>query len=330
MTVAVSPVDQDILTVLQHNTPHIPFEEISRLVYNTYIPGRIGKAHVGRWREHEVELREPSGLDPVSVEKEIRMLHRLRNCPQILHLYGFTTEPETLQPLLVLQYTEHGTLHSYLLNFHPHLTWPDRYNLAMDVALGLRYLHQRGPCKHRHLHSASVLIDTNGSAILSDFGNSRDSDVVSSRDHICRMAYLAPERLSKNGSRYSVECDIYSLGVVFWEISSGRPPFEELIKAQVSQNGTLTALAQNIVAGRRERTVQGTDPAFEDIYTRCWSPNPQDRPDLEWIINALSALLKQPANAVTRQLEELSIVGKKLRLTVLSPCENERTKRESY
>ncbi|KAG0055472.1 Receptor-interacting serine/threonine-protein kinase 3 [Gryganskiella cystojenkinii] len=310
MTVAVMPVNQDILTVLQYNTPQIPFEEISRLVYNTHIPGRIGKVHIGRWQEYDIELREPtsSTQDPAAIEKEIRLLHRLKNSPQIIHLHGYTIEPETLSPLLVFQHTEHGTLHSYLLNFHPHLTWPDRYNLAMDIVLGLRYLHQRGASRHRHLHSASVLIDTNGSALLSDFGNSRDSEVLSSREHLCRMAYLAPERLSKNGTRYSVECDIYSLGVVLWEISSGRPPFEEIIKAQVTQAGSLTSLAQNIVAGRREKTVPETDPAYEAIFQACWSANPQDRPTLDWVINSLSVLLKQPANAVMRQLEELSIV----------------------
>jgi len=302
MTVAVSP-DQDILYTLQQSTPHIPFDELSRLNYNTHVPGRFDIVHSGRWNEHDIEIRE--ALDPATIEREVRLLQKMRNCSQILHLHGYTIEPTTSTPYLVLQHNEHGSLHSYLLNFHPHLTWPDRYNLAMDIALGLRYMHQKG-IRHRHLHSASVLIDTNGSAVLSDFGSSRDADVISSREHTTRMAYLAPEKLAKT-SRHTFECDIYSLGIVFWEISSGRPPFNELITPQTIQNGTAMSLAQNIISGRRERPVEGTDPVFEDLYTRCWQANPQDRPTIDQVIQTLSVLLKQPSGALLRQLEELSI-----------------------
>ncbi|KAK3830518.1 MAG: kinase-like domain-containing protein [Linnemannia elongata] len=305
MTVAVPPVSHDIMSILQQMTAYIPFEEISRQSFNNHIPGRSGLVHTGRWKEHDIELREPYG-ELAAVEKEIRLLTKLQKCPQILHLHGYTLDPQSSIPYLVLNHNEHGTLHSYLLNFHPHLTWPDRYNLAMDIALGLRYLHHKG-IRHRQLHSASVLIDDNGSAVLSDFGNSRDSEVASSREHTTRMAYLAPERLSKNGQRYANEADIYSLGMVFWEISSGRPPFEDLITPENIQNGALVSLAQNIVSGRRERPVKGTDPTFEDIYTRCWQANPQDRPSLDWVIQSLGVLLKQPSSTFLRQLEELTM-----------------------
>ncbi|KAF9998934.1 Nuclear receptor sub 2 group C member 2 [Modicella reniformis] len=310
MTVATSPVDPAILQILQQTTPHIPFEEISRLVYKTCVPGRFGKTHIGRWRDQDVELRQPFG-EPASIEKEVRLLHRMRHCPQLLQLHGYTVEPRTSLPFLVLQHNEHGTLHSYLLNFHAHLTWSDRYNLAMDIAFGLCYLHHKG-YKHRHLHSASILIDTNGSAVLSDFGNTKDSEVISSREHTTRMAYHSPEKLSKSTMRYTFECDIYSLGMVLWEISSGRPPFEDILTPQNIQGGAMPLLAQNIVAGRRERPVKGTDPIYEDIYTRCWHPNPLERPSIDWVIQSLRVLLKQPSAAIVRQMEELGIVDEPL------------------
>ncbi|KAF9351640.1 hypothetical protein BGX26_010403 [Mortierella sp. AD094] len=306
MTVPVNPVDLEVLQILQQSSPRIPFEEIDRLIYNAYIPGRFGTIHTGRWREYDVEIREPFG-DMATIEREVRLLYKLgNNCPQILRLHGYTVDPSTSIPYLVVQHNEHGTLHSYLANFHPHLTWSDRYNLAMDIALGLRYLHFKG-YRHRHLHSASILIDTNGSAVLSDFGSTRDQEVISSREHPARMGYIAPERLTKNGTRYSIECDIYALGMVFWEISSGRPPFESLIAACSVENGTLGNLAQNIVSGRRERPVQGTDPIFEDLYTRCWHANPLERPSIEWVIQTLGVLLKQPSGSLLRQIENLNL-----------------------
>ncbi|KAF8958591.1 Nuclear receptor sub 2 group C member 2 [Entomortierella lignicola] len=306
MTVPVNPIDQEVLQVLQQSAPRIPFEEFDRLIYNAYIPGRFGTIHTGRWKEYDIEIREPFG-DLATIEREVRLLYKLGSaCPQILRLHGFTVDPSTSIPYLVVQHNEHGTLHSYLANFHPHLTWSDRYNLAMDIALGLRYLHHKG-YRHRHLHSASILIDTNGSAVLSDFGSPRDADVISSREHPARMGYIAPERLTKNGTRYSIECDIYALGMVFWEISSGRPPFDNLIAACSVEDGTLASLAQNIVSGRRERPVLGTDPIFEDLYTRCWHPNPLERPSIDWVIQTLGVLLKQPSGSLLRQIDNLSL-----------------------
>ncbi|KAF9364404.1 Mitogen-activated protein kinase kinase kinase 7 [Mortierella sp. NVP85] len=306
MTVQDMPAAQDILQVLQQTAPYIPFEEMDRIIYDAYIPGRFGNIHTGRWNNQDVEIREPFG-DLNTIEREVRLLHKLgSSCPQIQRLHGYTVDPATSIPYLVVQHNEHGTLHSYLVNFHAHLTWTDRYNLALDIALGLRFLHQKG-YRHRHLHSGSILIDTNGSALLSDFGSTRDAEVISSREHPARMGYIAPERLTKNGTRFTNECDIYSLGMVFWEISSGRPPFDHLIAACSVEDGTLMSLAQNIVSGRRERTVQGTDPVFEDLYTRCWSPNPQDRPSLDWVIQTLGALLNKPTSALLRQMEEMSL-----------------------
>ncbi|KAF9938773.1 hypothetical protein BGZ75_002286 [Mortierella antarctica] len=306
MTVPDIPVEQNVLQILHQSAPEIPFGEIEHIIYDAHIPGRYGSIHTGRWRGHEVELREPFG-DLSTIEREARLLYKLGNrCPQILALHGYTIDPSTSISFLVVQHNEHGTLHSYLQNFHPHLTWPDRYNLALDIALGLRYLHYKG-YRHRHLHSASILVDTNGSAILSDFGSTRDTEVISSREHPARMGYIAPERLTKNGTRYSIECDIYSLGMVFWEISSGRPPFESLIANCSLEDGSMMSLAQNIVSGRRERPVDGTDPIFEDLYTRCWHPNPLERPSIDWIVQTLGVLLKQPSGSLLRQIEDLTL-----------------------
>ncbi|KAF9578857.1 hypothetical protein BGW38_005143 [Lunasporangiospora selenospora] len=306
MTVAVAPVDQSVLQALQLSTQLIPMEDISRLLYNAHIPGRFGRVHTGRWKEYDIEIKEPFG-DPEFVEREIRMLHKAKRCPQIQHLLGYTLDPTTSLPLLVLQHAEHGSLQSYLANFHAHLTWSDRYNLAMDIALGLQFLHQKG-IKHRHVHSSSILVDTNGSAALSDFGNTKDTEVLSSREHTTRLAYIAPERLVKNPARYSLECDVYSFGVVLWELSSGRPPFEDLINGLMSQNGNLAVLAHSLAAGRRERPVEGTDPAYEDLYARCWHASPQERPSWEWILQTLGVLLKHPLSGLQRSLEDMTIV----------------------
>ncbi|KAG0236350.1 Nuclear receptor sub 2 group C member 2 [Actinomortierella wolfii] len=305
MTVPVVPVEQEILHILQLYTPYIPFHDLTRVCYNSHVPGRFGAIHTARWGEYDVEIREPFG-DISTIDKEVRLLTKLKACQKIQQLHGYTIEPSTSLPHLVLQHNEHGTLHSYLSNFHPHLSWADRYNLALDIALGLRYIHQKG-YRHRHLHSASILIDENGSAFLSDFGSPRDSQVLSSREYYARWCYIAPERLIKTqtAAKYSPECDIYSLGMILWEISSGRPPFDSL---GIQHNGQLVNnVVQMVLAGEREEPVPGTDLVYQDLYTRCWSANPMERPMLDEIIDTLCVLLKKPSSFLARQLEALTI-----------------------
>jgi len=82
---------------------------------------------------------------------------------------------------------------------------------------------------------------------------------------------------------YTAKCDIYSLGVILWELSSCVIPFE----AQLQD----VMLAVNIIAGVREKTVPGTAVEYEMLYRRCWDGLPQSRPQMEIVLSELVELL---------------------------------------
>src|SRR4051812_24258676 len=88
---------------------------------------------------------------------------------------------------------------------------------------------------------------------------------------------IPPERL-KNKSKHDIKGDIYSLGVILWEISAeGRTPFPE--------SDYLTVY--HICQGAREAPMDGTPNAYVNIYTECWDGDPEKRPCLAEVLRRL-------------------------------------------
>ena len=96
---------------------------------------------------------------------------------------------------------------------------------------------------------------------------------------------MAPELLKHNDSQsppFSIKTDIYSLGVLFWELSSGYPPFKNHLEV---------ALIFQIINGTREKKISNTPSGYYDLYTACWNGNPEERPIIEDVHDKLKNML---------------------------------------
>ncbi|KAG0273984.1 hypothetical protein BGZ95_010207 [Linnemannia exigua] len=93
------------------------------------------------------------------------------------------------------------------------------------------------------------------------------------------MAYIAPERF-RNPRAFDARCDIYSLGVLLWELTSGHGAF-----ARVAQD---VPLAVSILNGKREQPVEGTPAGYQELYEQCWETDPAKRPTLEEVLVTLT------------------------------------------
>ena len=126
--------------------------------------------------------------------------------------------------MMVFQLADGGNLEEYLQQHSDEMQWKERIRLATEVTEGLSHIHAQ-EVLHKDLHSKNVLIH-NGRAVIADFGCSRLIDYDGTRtDVVGRPAFCAPEKLKKRKDVYNKSCDIYSLGAVLWQISSGRSPF---------------------------------------------------------------------------------------------------------
>ncbi|KAG0358169.1 hypothetical protein BG005_002640 [Podila minutissima] len=211
--------------------------------------GGFGEIHTAEWSRLKVVLKRglvehAEGVE--QFEQELEILKRVHDFDFIVTFYGVTEDPRTKVKCMVMKHCTNGNLCSFLEKNHTNLTWAERYRLSIEIAKGLEFLHKSG-FHHRDLHSGNILLDDKRTAMICDFGLSRSSNKSQTTDLVAAVgvaSFLAPERFPIKRPVYTAACDVYSLGVVFWHISSGRIPFAKRLREP--------ALLKELMEGHRE------------------------------------------------------------------------------
>jgi serine/threonine-protein kinase len=142
--------------------------------------------------------------------------------------------------------------------------------IARQLCAGLAAAHDRGVL-HRDLKPANVMIDGRGKVRLTDFGIAGMAEELRGGDvRAGTPAYMAPEQIA--GREVTTRSDIYSLGLVLYEIFTGKPAFEAGTLAE------LTRLQEESHPTSPSLLVEGIDPAVERTILRCLEKVPRDRP----------------------------------------------------
>ncbi|CAI2162738.1 18464_t:CDS:2 [Funneliformis geosporum] len=240
--------------------------------------GRFGEVFKTHWKKmnKDVVCKRLILDDINAIQHEIQIQTRGHVCENIIRILGITQQSESNIYCIVMEYADGGDLRTYLKENFRTLDWDKKLQLAFDITNGLRYLHGIN-ILHRDLHSKNVVI-LNGSAKITDFGNSKSLETQTNihNDVFGMIPYLAPELFKSNNhcsASYSVKSDIYSLGVLFWEISSGNIPFVNISYG--------LELSLKIINGEREKEIPNTPYDYCKLYTSCWHSEPVERPDIE-------------------------------------------------
>ncbi|PKY23168.1 kinase-like protein, partial [Rhizophagus irregularis] len=127
--------------------------------------------------------------------------------------------------LLIMEYADGGDLRKYLECNFTKLTWDDKFRLAYQIAEGIKYLHGEN-IFHRDLHSKNIVMHK-GEAKIIDLGIAKSAETETNIHSgvFGMIAYIDPKVLENCSYKYDEKSDIYSLGVLMWELSSGCPPF---------------------------------------------------------------------------------------------------------
>ena len=145
------------------------------------------------------------------------------NHPNIVSVYDVSTQGDA--DYIVMELVEGITLKQYMERRGGHLNWKESLHFAMQIGRALEHAHNQG-IVHRDIKPHNVMILKNGSAKVTDFGIAR---VMSAQNTLTREAlgsvhYISPEQAK--GGRVDNRSDIYSLGVVMYEMICGRPPYD--------------------------------------------------------------------------------------------------------
>lgn len=210
--------------------------------------------------------------------QEVHCLSQLHH-PSIVKFMAASWKPPVC--CLIMEYVPGGSLRAFLhRNESGSLPMKTVLSMALDVAMGMEYLHSQGVV-HRDLKSENLVLTEDLHLKLTDFGvgcletecDSRSADTGTYR-------WMAPEMISHK--HYSKKVDVYSFGVVLWELVTGEVPFQDMTPVQV---------AYAVVNKNARPPIPEDCPmALRHLMEHCWNSNPERRPNFYQIVQTLDDL----------------------------------------
>ncbi|KAM0826784.1 hypothetical protein ACQ4PT_068637 [Festuca glaucescens] len=247
--------------------------------------GSYGEVYRADWNGTEVAVKKfldqdfyGDALD--EFRSEVRIMRRLRH-PNIVLFMGAVTRPPNLS--IVSEYLPRGSLYKILHRPGCQIDEKRRIKMAIDVAKGMNCLHTSVPTiVHRDLKSPNLLVDNNWNVKVCDFGLSRlkHSTFLSSKSTAGTPEWMAPEVLRNEQS--NEKCDVYSFGVILWELATLRMPWSGMNPMQV-----VGAVG---FQDRRLDIPKEIDPLVARIIWECWQKDPNLRPSFAQLTTALKTV----------------------------------------
>lgn len=211
--------------------------------------------------------------------QEVYIMRKIRH-KNIVQFIGASTRPPGL--CIVTEYMAGGSLFDFLHKQNDVLKLSTVLRLAIDISKGMNYLH-RNNIVHRDLKTANVLMDENEVVKIADFGVARvqtRSGVMTAETGTYR--WMAPEVIEHRP--YDHKVDVFSFGVVLWELLTGKLPYEDLTPLQ--------AAVGVVHKGLRPTIPEHTHPDLEKLLNRCWEREPSLRPEFSAVVETLQQIAK--------------------------------------
>lgn len=267
--------------------------------------GSYGEVYHADWNGTEVAVKkfldqDFSGAALDEFRREVRIMRRLRH-PNVVLFMGAVTRPPNLS--IVTEFLPRGSLYRIIHRPLFQIDEKRRIKMALDVARGMNCLHTSIPTiVHRDLKSPNLLVDKNWNVKVGDFGLSRlkHNTFLSSKSTAGTPEWMAPEVLRNEPS--NEKCDVYSFGVILWELATLRLPWSGMNPMQV-----VGAVGfQN----RRLDIPKEVDPTVASIIWECWQTEPNLRPSFAQLTVALKPLqrlvipsnLDQPSSPLPQEI----------------------------
>lgn len=261
--------------------------------------GGFGRIYRARWliNDHIVAVKvlHSTHLNNETRQiffNELSILNGVRH-PNIVTFYGACLNEDWLA--LIMEYIPMGSLYQILHKEKLELSWPDRLAIALQAAKGLNHLHQQQPqILHRDIKSSNLLLENRHREYyvkICDFGmaKTRDETIEQTKGRFlegCTLSWTAPEVLKLEP--YTEQSDVYSLGIVYWELANCRIPYD---------GHQYCVIRESVIAGDRLKILTSTPLSFRDIIEQCWAQKPQDRPICVDLLRTLNECVEKQSKS---------------------------------
>jgi hypothetical protein len=258
--------------------------------------GSFSEVYRGKWMGAPVAIKRFLLIDVEAQRevlddflKETTLMSSLHH-PNIVIFFGASKKHPHLY--ILTEFCERGSLYSILKNKNIALSMRKTLNMAIDTARGMSYLHSSNPpIIHRDLKTANLLVDKNWAVKVADFGLSRVVD-QSRQMTLCGTAETAaPEVLCKSGS-YTEKADVYSFGIVLWEMISRKPLYPDLNFFELSQKVVHEDFRPDV-----KELPDKTPPELVKLMQDCWQKRAEKRPTFDEVREILEKILDKYVTA---------------------------------
>ncbi|KAK9989634.1 hypothetical protein SO802_029873 [Lithocarpus litseifolius] len=251
---------------------------------DAFAQGAFGKLYRGTYNGEDVAIKileRPENdlgraqLMETQFQQEVMMLATLKH-PNIVRFIGACRKP--MLWCIVTEYAKGGSVRQFLTR-RSNRSVPLKLAVkqALDVARGMAYVHGLGLI-HRDLKSDNLLIFADKSIKIADFGVARiEVQTEGMTPETGTYRWMAPEMIQHRP--YTQKVDVYSFGIVLWELITGMLPFQNMTAVQ----------AAFAVVNKGVRPIIPSDclPVLSDIMTRCWDANSDVRPPFMEVVRML-------------------------------------------
>lgn len=258
--------------------------------------GTFGTVYHGKWRGTDVAIKRikkscftgrSSEQERLTIEfwREAVILSKLQH-PNVVAFYGVVQDGPGGTLATVAEFMVDGSLRSVLLRKDRHLDRRKRLIIAMDAAFGMEYLHSKN-IVHFDLKCDNLLVNLKDPlrpiCKVGDFGLSKiKRNTLVSGGVRGTLPWMAPELLNGSSNKVSEKVDVFSFGIVLWEILTGEEPYA---------NMHYGAIIGGIVNNTLRPTIPGyCDGDWRELMECCWAPNPVVRPSFTEIASRLRAM----------------------------------------
>ncbi|XP_058098391.1 serine/threonine-protein kinase STY46-like isoform X2 [Magnolia sinica] len=265
---------------------------------NKVASGSYGDLYRGSYCSQDVAIKvlKPERIN-VDMQREfaqeVYIMRKVRH-KNVVQFIGACTRPPSLY--IVTEYMSGGSVYDFLHKQKGVFKLPSLLKVAIDVSKGMNYLHQNNII-HRDLKAANLLLDEHEVVKVADFGLARvqtQSGVMTAETGTYR--WMAPEVIEHKP--YDHKADVFSFGIVLWELLTGKLPYEYLTPLQ--------AAVGVVQKGLRPTIPKYTHPRLGELLERCWQQDPTLRPDFSDIIEMLQLIAKEVGDEGEERRKEKS------------------------